>query len=120
MGDLLRSEQRTEKKRVARFDPLFVVLLAAAGAVAWLRGRNSKAAVVKKYRTLVAHTLETSSGRRDSYSAPDVTRALRETRVATQFAHCAYAMFCDAEEFAKAPGCAQLDYLELRRELELP
>jgi len=99
---------------------LFVILLAAAGAAAWLRGRYSKTAVVKKYRAVVAHTLETSCGPRDSYSAADVTRALGESRVSTQFAHCAYAMFCDAEEFAKAPGCAEVDYLKLRRELELP
>jgi len=97
---------------------VFVVLLAAAGAAAWLRGRYSKAAVVKKYRTVVAQTLETTCGPRASYCATDVTQALLASRASTQFATYAYAMFCDAKEFAAAPGCAELDYSELQRELE--
>jgi hypothetical protein len=86
--------------------------------VLWWRGRYSKGGVVKKYRLHVGRTLALRCGQAPSYRATDVTRALLAAHVSTQFSSYAYAMFCDAQEFAKAPECAQLDYFEVRRELE--
>jgi hypothetical protein len=96
---------------------LFVVIFTIANIV-WWRGRHSKAGVIKKYRTFVARTLAVRCGQGPLYRATDVTRALLSARVSTQFASYAYAMFCDAQEFARAPDCGHLDYLEIRRELE--
>lgn len=95
---------------------MFVVLFAVAGAV-WLRGRYSKAGTIKKYRARVSHTLELRCGAHDAYRSTDVAHALDESRVPSHFAPYAYAMFCAAEEFRKAPGCAELDYSEIRGEL---
>lgn len=96
---------------------LFVIVFTLAN-IAWWRGRYSKAGVVKKYRTLLARTLAIRCGQGPLYRATDVTRALLASHVSSQFASYAYAMFCDAQEFAKAPDCSQLDYLDVRRELE--
>lgn len=96
---------------------LFIVLF-GIGNFVWWRGQYSKAGVVKKYRTLVARTLAFACGEGPHYRATDVTRALLVSHVSTRFASHAYAMFCDANEFSKAPNCSKLDYAEIRRELD--
>jgi hypothetical protein len=96
--------------------PLVVIFTIAN--ILWWRGRYSKPGVVKKYRTLVARTLALRCGQGPFYRATDVTRALLASRVSTQFSSYAYAMFCDAQEFAKAPDCSHLNYGELRQDLE--
>ena len=85
--------------------------------VIWWRGRYTKTGVVRKYGTLLARTLEIRSGAGPFYRSTDVTRALLASHLSIAFSSYAYAMFCDAAEFAKSPYCAQLNYDTLRREI---
>jgi hypothetical protein len=83
----------------------------------WWRGRYTRTGVVRKYGTWLARTLEIRSGAGPFYRSTDVTRALFASHLSIAFSSYAYAMFCDAAEFAKSPYCAQLNYDTLRREI---
>jgi hypothetical protein len=104
-----------EKEMVPGF-ALLVIAFTIANVI-WFRGRYSKAGVIRKYDTLVARTLELRAGPGPHYRATDVTRALLASHVSIEFAPYAYAMFCDRDEFAKAPDCGQLSYDHLRQEI---
>ena len=95
----------------------FLTLAFTIANVIWWRGRYTKAGVVRKYGTLLARTLEIRSGYGPFYRATDVTRGLLASHLSIAFSSYAFAMFCDAAEFAKAPFCSQLNYDSLRREI---
>ena len=96
-----------------------LTVLLTAGNFAWWRARYSKRGVLKTYMTLLARTLVVRFGQAPCYRSTEVTRAFLVSHVTTRFAPYAYALFCDAAEFSRSPGCAQLNYLELRKEIEL-
>jgi hypothetical protein len=95
---------------------LYLIAGIVLSVLLW-RGIRSKPVVIRKYQTLLRRTLELDFGAGPTYRATDVTRALLKSHVPTKFSRYAYAMYCNRAEFAKAPGCSDLSYHEIRKEI---